>query len=305
MKRVFISEKAQNNDYNQEAEVADPLQESTNDTQQLKNQKLSFPSLLKIGFIKLIKLNCTSISTFALHMVHCVDIDQQKRLYVFGDQQCYTIWQLAILYGLLPIVLLFPMSFGLSLNLLKSRHISTNKFLVASVLPYYAFYLYVQKKICGISDIEFRSEEARCVEEILQMEENLFKEHEKYLRWPVVQLYRNFIVVIMNIFILNPIYRTVCFIPLFLFFLVHDRWRKPYKHPYLNLLQCLSSGCLLVVSVCNIPSSYAVMGESMNIPHMAVVVTVLQYVEMVVYAAVPLSMVSWKLFALRMVRLGK
>ena len=52
------------------------------------NEKLSFPSLLKIGFIKLVKLNMTSITTFAFHMVHCEEINGQLHMYLYGDQTC-------------------------------------------------------------------------------------------------------------------------------------------------------------------------------------------------------------------------
>ena len=111
-----------------------------------------------------------------------------------------------------------------------------------------------------------------------------------------MQLYRNFTVVVLNTYILNPIYRTVVFIPVFGLFLYHDRHRKPYKHPYLNALQCLSSGCLLVVAACNIPPSIIVMTNAMSIPLMKNVVMVLQYVEMLTYGVVPVSLIGWEIW---------
>ena len=104
--------------------------------------KLSFISILKIGFVKLVKLNLTSIFTFTFRMVHCVEIAGLQYLYLYAEHQCYSYWQYIIIFGVLPIVLLFPAAFGFSLNLLKQGCISTREFLIASSFPYYALWLY-------------------------------------------------------------------------------------------------------------------------------------------------------------------
>ena len=106
--------------------------------------KLSLPSMLKIGYIKLVKLNFTSLSTFSFHMVHCVFIGEHSYLYLYAGYHCYTSWQRVILFAVLPTIVLFPFSFGLALNLLKDHHITTNGFLLASVVPVYPIYLWVK-----------------------------------------------------------------------------------------------------------------------------------------------------------------
>ena len=200
------------------------------------------------------------------------------------------------MFGLLPIVLVFPAAFGVSLNLMKEGFISSSTFLCASAFPYYAFWLYVKKRTVGLDQQSLSDDEKLCISTILEMEEELFNTKKAFLRWPVLQLYRNFIVVILNTFILNPIYRTIFFIPVFGAFLHHDRDRMPYKHAYLNVLQCLSSGCLLIITACNIPASIVVMTNAMSVPFMGSVVKALQYVEMSTYAIVPLSLVGWKIW---------
>ena len=107
---------------------------------------LSFSSLLKIGFVKLTKLNYTSISTFTFHMLHCVTINGSRHLYLYGDHQCYAWWQYVIMILVLPIVLLFPLSFGIALDLMKEGMISTNQFLFATVCPPYAIILRIKMK---------------------------------------------------------------------------------------------------------------------------------------------------------------
>ena len=170
---------------------------------------------------------------------------KKLHLYLSGDQECYTFWQYGILFALLPIILLFPLTFGVSLNLLKDRLITANSFLLATAVPYYACFLYLKKIIFGLQpQQEVPAKDKRCAEEIIEMEEMLFRADDGGIRWPVVQLYRNLIVVVLNIFILNRFYVTLSYFVVFVCFLLHDRQRMPFKHPYLNQLQVSSTKCM-------------------------------------------------------------
>ena len=257
-------------------------------------QQLSLPSLLKIGYIKLLKLYLTSLFAFTFHMIHCVKIESHSHLYLYGDHECYSNWQYIIIFVAFPLVLLTPASFGVSINLLREGMISSNTFLLASTFPCYAMWLCIKKKLVGLHNRNSSHDERLCVAAILQMEEDLFKPNK--IHWPTVQLYRNFLVVILNSLILNPIYRSITFIPLFLVFLRHDCTRMPYKHPFLNQLQALSSSCFLVISACNFPASIVIMTNAMSVPFMGIVILALQYLEMTIYAVVPLYLVAWALW---------
>ena len=128
------------------------------------------------------------------------------------------------------------------------------------------------------------------------MEEEVFSTEGSFIRWPILQLYRNFVVVILNTFILNPVYKIILFIPVFAVFLFHDCKHMPYKHLYLNILQCLSSGCLLIIAVCNIPTSMTLLTNALSVPLMGSVVMAAQYAEMSTYVVVPMSLVVWKVW---------
>ena len=231
---------------------------------------------------------------FTLHMVHCIPIKEKLHLYVYGEQECYTSWQYGILFALLPIVIMFPLTFGMSLNLLKDELISTNSFLLAAVVPYYAFYLYLKKILVGLQHHRGSTEDQRCAEEILEMEEMLFKADDQGIRWPVVQLYRNLLVVVLNTVILNRLYLTISYNIVFVCFLLHDRHRMPYKHSYLNHLQALSSAALFIVNACNMPASISSNINIWAIPYMEIVAALLGYVELFVLACIPLSLIAWK-----------
>ena len=147
-----------------------------------KPDRLSFASITKIGFIKLVKLNFTSISSYTLHMINCVSIGGQLHLYLYGDLVCYNWWQQIILFGVLPVVALFPLSFGISLNMLKERSISPTTFLFSSAIPYITFMLCAKKRMVGLSKYIASEEDERCIKEILQLEEELFRDDDSAIR---------------------------------------------------------------------------------------------------------------------------
>ena len=99
-------------------------------------------------------------------------------------------------------------------------------------------------------------------------------------------------------FVINPVYRTLAFLPVLLGFVVHDIIRQPYKDSYLNTLQSLSSGCLVLVLGCNVVSSVSFMLDVTTIPLIYFAVDVLAIIEMILYGIVPVSLPLWLLYTL-------
>ena len=151
-------------------------------------------------------------------------------------------------------------------------------------------------KIIGLHKHNPSDEDQRCIKEILLLEEDLFKEDDHAIRWPVIQLYRNLLVAVLNTFILNTIYRTVVLLLVFGLFIIHDARRMPFKHVYLNYLQVLTSACLLFINACNVVPSMSIFFDVMVISGMGHIIRPLKYLELVLLAIVPLSLPAWKLW---------
>ena len=228
-------------------------------------------------------------------MINCVSIGGKFHLYLYGDLLCYNWWQQIILLVVLPMVVLFPLSFGISLNMLKERSISLTTFMISSVMPCVTFILWAKKKIIGVHKHNPSDDDERCIKEILLMEEDLFQPNDRAIRWPVIQLYRNLLVAVLNTFILNTIYRTVVLFLVFGLFILHDARRMPFKHVYLNYLQVLTSVCLQFINACNVVPSISIFFDVMVISGMEHILTALKYFELVLLAIVPLSLPLWKL----------
>ena len=154
----------------------------------------------------------------------------------------------------------------------------------------------MKMKIIGLHKHNPSDEDERCIKEILLLEEELFKEDDRAIRWPVIQLYRNLLVAVLTTFILNTIYRSVVLLVVFGFFNLHDAYRKPFKHVYLNHLQVLTSTCLLFINGFNIVPSVSIFFDLLVISGMEHAMKVLKYLELELLAIVPLSLPAWKLW---------
>ena len=187
----------------------------------------------------------------------------------------------------------------------EKRSISPTTFLLSSVMPFFTVGLLVKSKTVGLRSYTPSKEDELCIKEILQLEEEVFKEDDRSIRWPVIQLYRNLLVAVLNIFVLNTIYRSMVLFPVFLIFALHDCIRMPFKHIYLNYLQILTSASLLVINTCNNLASMSIVFDLMIVSGMPGVLRGLQYTEIVVVVMVPSSLIAFKLWEILKERRSK
>ena len=113
------------NDHSRESTAGQSCQRSS------QSDLLTFNEMLMITVIKLLKLYFTPVSTLALNLVHCVNINDSLHLFVYGEVKCYTYWQTLIFAILLPSLVLFPISFELCVRLLKKQQLSSVHFTLA------------------------------------------------------------------------------------------------------------------------------------------------------------------------------
>ena len=102
-------------------------------------------------------------------------------------------------------------------------------------------------------------------------------------------LYRNFVVAAVKTFFVNPVYRMLTMLPLFFIFLQHDRSAKCFKNKALNMLQTASTGCLILIVICNFMFSFSLyMANIQTIISMQEVLTLLSFIEGLVYLVPPI-----------------
>ena len=265
---------------------------------------VSFTSMVKLTFIKLLKLYYTPVSNFALMMIHCVNILDVRKLFIYGDHVCYSGWQIAIIFIMLPSLLLFPIGLELAIRLLKKRSITSWQFMLSAMCPFFSVFLYAWKRKSRENQKDAHTaitadsgENNSFCRIILEGEEMLYKKLEnRSLSWSVIQFYRTFAIATLNTFLTNPLYRLMAYNVLVAVYIIHDGIRKPYKNSYLNALPLFASASLIIVLVCNIIPAISYLVNVRTVPLIQEVVQVLGVTELIVYAAVPLSLPLWKLW---------
>ena len=127
-----------------------------------------------------------------------------------------------------------------------------------------------------------KSNKSPLINELLSVEQILFtipSDSEKVMTWQVVQSYRSVVIATIRTFLISPIIRNLVYLPALTLFLVYDRTSKPFKHPYMNVLQTLSTLFLLLIAVCNIVASFSLMTDVTPIPNIQTLLKTLKYIE--------------------------
>ena len=84
-----------------------------------------------------------------------------------------------------------------------------------------------EEEISPSSNPRVQQDERICIDTILEQEETLFRTNTDGMRWPVVQLYRNVVIVAIDTFVLNPVFKCLWFSAVFMVFFGHDWYRMP------------------------------------------------------------------------------
>ena len=258
------------------------------------NTSLSLVLQIKVGLLKLLKFNFTSTALILLKLVHCESIQGQLHLYVFGDHICFSWWQWPIMVVILPGLAAFPMTFGMALDQLKKGVISTNTFLLSCFVPF-AFYFKTRLRKIDSQNDRQADEDLKCRKKILELEEDLFDAESNGIRWTVIQLYRMLVIVLIDTIVLSPVFKSLWFSAIFVGFFAHDFIRMPYKHPFLNHLQRITSVSLFLVNLCSVPSTFSMIGDITMLPNMGICLAILRYFELFLYMVVILSLPLWKI----------
>ena len=166
-------------------------------------------------------------------------------------------------------------------------------FLFSCVIP---FAFLIKMKFKKVTACMPNKEEEKCIKTILELEEDLFNTESKGVRWPIIQLYRMLIIVLVRIIVLNPIFKSSLFSVMFLCFVVHDWYRMPFKHLFLNHLQRLTSVCIFLVNLCSVPSAFSSVGDINTVPNMDIYLAVLKYFELVLYMIIFMSLPAWNIW---------
>jgi len=256
---------------------------------------------LKVATIRIIQLAYATLTTTAMTLVSCVNINGRFVLLIDGSVQCYTWWQGTIFFIIVGWVLPFPVTLMQSLVDLKKNNITYHQFVLAWIFPFpylcwsgYSWYKRWRRKrknrarsdtVDGQDDDSLAeenelgiSEMDQSVHEILYRMESPYKgkanhllteESQKYddvkvpepAFWSGVLIGRRLILIVVFSFVQTPVLRLYLALTICIGYLIHHMYYQPYLNEPSNIVETISSSILIVFSSMNLFFAYSYVSD--------------------------------------------
>ena len=180
-------------------------------------------SRLYIGYYIILAFCYKNICQSTWNLLNCKTIGDIKFLYIAGNVECFTLWQIPIFIFLICWVLPFPFAISLGYHLFKNKKISIWKLLLFSMFPMLCIL-----KTCVSRWKGTLSNRNKFVDE--RLKEILEQPYRKKLFWwESWRLVERLIVSGFAAFFTNPIYRILSLTPVFVLLTYFHFRMNPYK----------------------------------------------------------------------------
>ncbi|XP_066923316.1 uncharacterized protein [Clytia hemisphaerica] len=198
-----------------------------------------------IGFFTIMAFCYKNLSKISFNFIHCVPIKETAVLYIAGDIECYTSWQIANFIFLAIWVLPFPIASTAAYNLHKKKHISVWLFITCLTFPIMTPFFYLRKKQRWLSE----SEEKKIQEKLYETFETPYKTNMFW--WEAWRLYERLILSFLATYLIDPVVRMTILAPIITIYLIIHYYVNPYKNNVLTKLDLSSYFCLCLHAVIN------------------------------------------------------
>ena len=262
---------------------------------------IHFSVRLKVATIRIIQLAYATLTTTAMTLVSCVNINEQFVLLIDGSVKCYVWWQWNIFVIVIGWVIPFPITLAQSLVDLKKNTITYHQFILAWVfpLPYLCWSCYswckrryerrrgrartitvVNEQLDHdtFEEMNTGSEMDQSVKVILYRMECPYKgksnhltadEYAKYRDmkipepafWSGVLIGRRLILILVFSFVQAPVLRLYIALIFCIVYLVHHMYYQPYLNTPSNIVEVVSSSILILFCSMNLFFAYSYVSD--------------------------------------------
>ncbi|XP_057315396.1 uncharacterized protein LOC130656536 [Hydractinia symbiolongicarpus] len=236
-------------------------------------------------FIQIVLLGYTGVTTFCFSMLRCVEINNQKHLFIKGDVICYTWWQYCILLIILLWILPFGVSVYLSIKMLQMRKLNLKGFYFSLAFPLASFYYYFHN-VYRQTTFNVNREELKKIQDVCEMFTGAFRSNTfGQINWESVVIVRRLLIAAICNFVMNPVARMMLTIPLLLFYLVHHLYVSPYRSKFLNHLETISLSFLLIINVENLFFAFLYMNDQSSVPGINAITNICVWINYIILTA--------------------
>ena len=269
----------------------------------------NFKGKLCEAFLLTVLLSYQQVVEGAFTLVKCVPVHELHVLYIQGNIQCFTWWQIVIeIYIVLCVPIFIVMAFGPSS--VDKRHMSVYLFLVSCMFPvpvllYLALIKIVRHYKSGnaLQTAQTASEpNQQSRENTKVVVDTLLVQYQTYdlcgvsVTWLGVQKLYRLMLVASNTYIIEPLPRLCLMTVFVLVIAVTTMFVRPYNDTVANNISVLSYAAGLCIAIINVVKATLVAGQHRPTPLVDDVVTHLDRCETVLVTWLPLvALVLWLL----------
>ena len=252
--------------------------------------KLPFLIRIKCTYVQLVLLSFSSIATYLLESVNCVQILEGSYLYIQASTKCYTWWQYVNIIVIIIWIGLFPFCLHYACCLLHKCFINPTQFLLVPVFPPLVLLYFLKEKytkyehvLCESDAIEAKHI-LRVINEPFRVEEKQQNDYQsrKAIVWEPVLIMRRILLVLVNVLLIQPCYKIFPSGLLLIGYLLHHVFKKPFQDERLNQIETISLSTLCFLNMTNIFWSFSDQLDMQNSNVLKFVGKVILYFELVV-----------------------
>ena len=211
------------------------------------------------GILQILLLGYTTLATVSFSLLLCVPIGTEKRLFYDGNHVCFQWWQ----YFLITFVCAFVIPFVFVLlwgpYKLYGKTLSVRKFLLACFFPlpsliYWLFISFSQVLRNPANEVSTLNQASmNSVERVLY---DSFKRPEEgrklSLSWEGIMIGRRLILVVMKVFVNNPMPRLLIMSLFCFLFLLHHVVAQPFRDSLANTVETFSLLSIAILGMVNV-----------------------------------------------------
>ena len=246
------------------------------------------------GILQTMLLGYTTLASASFHLLRCVPIGSEKRLFFNGTIVCFQWWQ----YVLIVFILIFFVPFVLILLWgslkLYNRILSLGEFLLACCFPlpfllYWAYTsLFREARNAVLEDSPCNHLSRNAVERVLY---DSFKRPENggrlSLCWESVMIGRRLILIVLQAFVSDPMFRLLIMNLFCVLFLLHHAFAQPFRDGTANTVETISLMSVVVLAAINVFfASFVSLAVPLN-DHFTYWWNACQVVETIILCTVP------------------
>ena len=187
-----------------------------------------------VCLIRVLMLSYKNMASVSLLLLNCIEVADNKVLFIKGDMKCYQWWQIVIAVFFFTWILLFPLSLKVSFNMFMKDKISFAKFILCLIVPFAVVTNYRLNRNVVSVDLQ-KSRNTYKVKEILR---EIFQESYRlktddpsgetvfYETW---RLYQRVLLAVVATFWIDPLHRITLMTPIAILIAISYYVIKPYK----------------------------------------------------------------------------